>query len=276
MQEAYGERQEKLERAQNLLHCASKVVLEDLDLEISQLKDEKHFTVSIGKMLGGRFDLDLYNTRYTGLISLLQNKFSTLKPLKSLSQKITSGATPLGSKYSEFGIPFLRVQNLNDMGDINFNDCLFVSEEFAKTLKRSMIENNDILLVIVGATIGKTAVVKDVETPLVTNQALARIRIREDVDLLPDFLQAFLSSPAGQIQISALKRPVAQGNLSLTETGQILVPMIPIDQQQEVIKRIHAYRTEAKSLKAEAEAVVAKAKARVERMILGEEVADGE
>ena len=276
MQEAYGKRQEKLERAQNLLHCASKVVLEELDLEISQLKDEKHFTVSIGKMLGGRFDLDLYNTRYTGLISLLQNKFSTLKPLKSLSQKITSGATPLGSKYSEFGIPFLRVQNLNDMGDINFNDCLFVSEEFAKTLKRSMIENNDILLVIVGATIGKTAVVKDVETPLVTNQALARIRIREDVDLLPDFLQAFLSSPAGQIQISALKRPVAQGNLSLTETGQILVPMIPIDQQQEVIKRIHAYRTEAKSLKAEAEAVVAKAKARVERMILGEEVADGE
>jgi hypothetical protein len=118
-------------------------------------------------------------------------------------------------------------------------------------------------------------VLGDIEPPLVTNQALARIRIREAVDSLPDFLQAFLSSPAGQIQIIALKRPVAQGNLSLTETGQILVPMIPLDQQEKVISRMQAYRSEAKRLRNEAEAIVIAAKARVERMILGEEVGDG-
>lgn len=275
MQKAYSDRQKKLEEARNLLSSSSRVVLEELDLEISELKDEKYFTVSISKMTGGRFDLDLYNTRYTGLIALLQKKFDfTLTPLKSISHQITSGATPLGSKYFETGIPFLRVQNLNDAGEINFDDCLFVSEDFAKTLKRATIQNGDILLVIVGATIGKSAVVKDIEPPLVTNQALARIRIRETVDLLPDFLQAFLSSPAGQIQISALKRPVAQGNLSLTETGQVLVPMVPLDQQEKVISRIHAYRSKAKRLRNEAEAVVASAKARVERMILGEETVE--
>lgn len=276
MQEAYRDRQKKLEEAKILLSCSSRVILEKLDLGISELKDEKHFTVSITKMAGGRFDLDLYNTCYTGLIALLQEKFgSNLTPLKSLSQQITSGATPLGSKYFDLGVPFLRVQNLNDTGEINFDDCLFVSEAFAKTLKRAIIQNGDILLVIVGATIGKSAVVKDIEPPLVTNQALARIRILKTVDLLPDFLQVFLSSPVGQIQISALKRPVAQGNLTLTETGQILVPMIPLDQQEKVISRIHAYRSEAKRLQNEAEAVVATAKARVERMILGEEVGDG-
>jgi restriction endonuclease S subunit len=272
MQEAYGDRQKKLEEAKKLLNSSSRVVLEELDLEISELKDEKYFTVSISKMAGGRFDLDLYNTCYTGLIALLKEKFgSNLNPLKSLSQQITSGATPLGSKYFESGVAFLRVQNLNDKGEIDFGDCLFVSEAFAKTLKRATIQNGDILLVIVGATIGKSAVVKDIEPPLVTNQALARIRIRETIDLLPDFLQVFLSSPAGQIQISALKRPVAQGNLSLTETGQILVPMIPLDQQKKVISRVQAYRSEAKQLRSQAEAVVAVAKARVERMILGEE-----
>jgi|GEM_PF-1740870 len=275
MQEAYGDRQKKLEEAKSLLSCSSRVVLEELDLEISELKDEKHFTVSISRMAGGRFDLDLYNTCYTGLIGLLQKKFSSkLTPLKSLSEQITSGATPLGSKYFDTGVPFLRVQNLNDTGEINFDDCLFVSEAFAKTLKRAAIQNGDILLVIVGATIGKSAVVKGIEPPLVTNQALARIRIRETVDLLPDFLQAFLSSPAGQIQISALKRPVAQGNLSLTETGQILVPMIPRDQQEKVISRMQAYRSEAKQLQSEAEAVVSAAKAKVERMILGEEIVE--
>jgi type I restriction enzyme, S subunit len=275
MQEAYGDRQKKLEEAKKLLSSSSRVVLEELDLEISELKDEKYFTVSISKMAGGRFDLDLYNTRYTGLIALLQEKFdSALTPLKAISHQITSGATPLGSKYFESGVAFLRVQNLNDKGEIDFDDCLFVSEEFAKTLKRATIQNGDILLVIVGATIGKSAVVKDLEPPLVTNQALARIRIRETVDLLPEFLQAFLNSPVGQIQISSLKRPVAQGNLSLTETGQILVPMIPLNQQKKVISRVQAYRSEAKRLRTEAEAIVAAAKARVERMILGEDTMD--
>ena len=276
MQEAYGDRQKKLEEAKELLSSSSRVVLEELGLEISELKDKKYFTVSIGKMAGGRFDLDLYNTCYTGLIELLQEKFdANLISLKTISHRITSGATPLGSKYFEVGIPFLRVQNLNDDGEIDFDNCLFVSEDFAKTLKRATIQNGDILLVIVGATIGKSAVVKDIKPPLVINQALARIRIHEAVDLLPDFLQAFLSSPAGQIQISALKRPVAQGNLNLTETGQILVPMIPLDQQEKVISRMQIYRSEAKRLRLEAEAVVTTAKARVERMILGEEVGDG-
>ena len=276
MQVAYSDRQKKLKQAKNLLNSSSRVVLEELDLEISELKDQKHFTVSISKIAGGRFDLDLYNTCYTGLIALLREKFgSNLSSLKSLSQPITSGATPLGSKYFETGVPFLRVQNLNGAGEINLDNCLFISEDFAKTLKRAVIQNDDILLVIVGATIGKSAVVKDIKPPSVTNQALARIRIRETVDLLPEFLQAFLSSPAGQIQISALKRPVAQGNLSLTETGQILVPIVSLDQQKKVISRIQDYRSEAKRLRSQAEAVVAAAKARVERMILGEEVGDG-
>ncbi len=275
MQEAYGDRQKKLEVAEKLLSSSSRVVLEELDLEISELKDEKYFTVGISKIAGGRFDLDLYNTCYVGLVSILQKRFnSNLTPLKSISHQITSGSTPLGSKYVDEGVPFLRVQNLNDEGEISFDDCLFVSQDFAKTLKRAMIQNGDILLVIVGATIGKSAVVKNIEPPLVTNQALARIRIRENVDLLPDFLQAFLSSPAGQIQISALKRPVAQGNLNLTETGQILVPIVPLDQQKKVINRIQSYRTEAKRLRSQAEAVIAAAKARVERMILGEETVE--
>jgi type I restriction enzyme S subunit len=113
--------------------------------------------------------------------------------------------------------------------------------------------------------------VRDVKPFTVLNQALARIRIREDVKLLPDFLQAILSSPIGQIQITAIKRPVAQGNLSLSEAGQIFIPVISVETQERIVDEIARRRAEARRLRTEAEAIVTKAKARVERMILGEE-----
>jgi restriction endonuclease S subunit len=227
--------------------------------------------ISSKQVIGNRFDLDLYNNRYTGLISLLKQKFPRISSLKAISYPITSGATPLGSTYTDKGIPFLRVQNIKDDGSVDLTDILFVSEQFAKTISRGAVENGDILLVIVGATIGKSAVAQNIESRTVTNQAIARIRLRNDAEIFPHFLQIFLNSQAGQIQINALKRPVAQGNLSLTEAGQILVPLIDFEKQELIIAEVIHRRSQAAQLRREAETVVAAAKARVERMILGEE-----
>ena len=272
MQEAYAAQRAKLAGAEKLLNTANEFVLKELDISTANLKDEKRFLVNASRIAGQRFDISTYNTKYAGLILELQNKFGpNLVSLRSISYPITSGATPLGSNYTDEGIVFLRVQNISNDGSIDFNNTLFVSPKFAKTIERSAIQNDDLLLVIVGATIGKCAVAKNISFPVVPNQAIARIRVREDVAIDPDFLQAFLRSQAGQIQIDTLKRPVAQGNLNLTEAGQILVPHVPPETQKAIVEAITHRRAEAKRLRAEAEQVVTNAKAQVERMILGEE-----
>lgn len=236
------------------------------------LPDAQQFTVNIQKIIGGRFDLSLYSVKYTNLIVTLRRKFGeNLRTLESISEPITSGATPLGSAYTEEGIPFLRVQNIDDDGSVDFSNCLFVTDKFADSIKRCAIEESDVLLVIVGATIGKSAIVKNPPPLVVTNQAIARIRVRKDASLYPEYVQAFLSSQAGQIQINALKRPVAQGNLSLTETGQILIPIIPFDTQQVIVEQIRHSRDEADRLRAEAKNLLFIARAGVDRMILAEE-----
>jgi restriction endonuclease S subunit len=272
MQAAYAARRHKLAEAGALHGDIDGIVLRELGISIGYLKDEKHFLVNVSRLTGGRFDPDLHNTKYTGLISQLQERFrSKLTTLKSLCLPITSGATPLGSKYVDVGVPFLRVQNIEDDGSVNLGQLLHVTNDFAKTIERASVQDGDLLLVIVGATIGKSAVVSGITSFTVPNQAIARIRLREGAGLSTHFLQAFLHSPVGQIQISALKRPVAQGNLNLTETGQILVPIAEIETQDRVVTEITRRRAEAKRLRAEAEQAVAEAKARVERMLLGEE-----
>jgi type I restriction enzyme M protein len=236
--------------------------------------DDNRFWVGSNNIAGSRFDWKFYNREYARLMEFLHRRYGAkLVTLKSVSYPITSGATPRGSTYVDTGVPFLRVQNILEDGSVDLENCLFVTPQFAKTIERAAIRDNDILLVIVGATIGKCGIVRDAKGLVVTNQAIAGIRLLEDSKLEPDYVQAFLASKTGQIQIETLKRPVAQGNLNLTETGHILIPILDGKIQGEVVAEITRRRAEAKRLRAEAERVVTEAKARVEQMILGEEMA---
>ena len=56
-----------------------------------------------------------------------------------------------------------------------------------------------------------------------------------------------------------------------TVFGLLKIPKVPLDKQEVIAEEANCRRDEAKQLCAEAEAIVTEAKARVERMILGEE-----
>ena len=63
------------------------------------------------------------------------------------------------------------------------NLCSLLPEVHAKELKRSILEENDILFAIAGATIGKCAIVEKSVLPANTNQALAIVRLNEEVNV---------------------------------------------------------------------------------------------
>lgn len=271
MQEAFDLQRVNYEYAKKILADSSQIVVRELDLNLDDFKDEKHFKVSIEKLRGGRFDLDLHNTKYTRLIEHLNQKYKgNLESLRSICEPITSGATPLGSNYVDEGIPFIRVQNVEEDGTLNLNDLLFVTPGFAKSIERAALQNGDLLLVIVGATIGKCAVVRGLSSFTVPNQAIARIRLKENIRFDIDFIQAFLNSAAGLIQINALKRPVAQGNLNLSEAGKIQIPVVSIEIQHSIVAKIKEARVAARKVKMEADNIVEQAKSRSEKLILGE------
>jgi len=56
----------------------------------------------------------------------------------------------------------------------------YIDDETNEILKRSQLKENDILFVIAGATIGKTAILQREFTPANTNQAISFIRLKEN------------------------------------------------------------------------------------------------
>jgi len=96
-----------------------------------------------------------------------------------------------------------------------------------------------VLFSIAGA-LGRTAIVTDDILPANTNQALAIIRIRDDVDVDKRYLLNALNSNDVKQQSESFKGGVAQQNLSLSQLKSYLIPLPPLAEQQRIVAKLDA------------------------------------
>ncbi|MDP2219703.1 MAG: restriction endonuclease subunit S, partial [Hydrogenophaga sp.] len=136
---------------------------------------------------------------------------------EQLCEFITKGTTPPKDLNSggQKSIPFLRVTNLTDLGELDLADEVFVSVETHQGfLARSAVYPNDVLMNIVGPPLGQVAVVPTTFPEWNINQAIAIFRAVEGV--LPWFICRYLLSPVAQRWLKARSKTTAgQTNLTL-------------------------------------------------------------
>lgn len=135
-------------------------------------------------------------------------------------------------------------------------------------MKSSQLERNDLLIAIVGATIGAAGVFTHNE-PANINQAIAAVRLDSSI-ISPEFACLYLRSGLGQALLDYFKRPVARANINLEEVGEIPLVIPPIAVQNTIAAEARRRRDEARKLRAEAEQGWREAKAQFEVALLGE------
>jgi type I restriction enzyme S subunit len=116
--------------------------------------------------------------------------------LGELTSKIGSGATPLGGEaaYQAEGVSLIRSLNVHD-GEFRRKDLAFLSQQQADGLANVVVQSNDVLLNITGASVARCCTAPDNVLPARVNQHVAIIRPLPD-RLSPRFLQYLLVSPA--------------------------------------------------------------------------------
>ncbi|MDY2630651.1 MAG: restriction endonuclease subunit S [Clostridium sp.] len=116
------------------------------------------------------------------------------KICKNISSKIGSGATPKGgnSSYKNEGISLIRSMNVHNNKFVD-KDLAFIDDEQAEKLRNVMIEHNDVLLNITGASVARCCIVPNEFIPARVNQHVAIIRCKED-EILPIFLEYQLTN----------------------------------------------------------------------------------
>ncbi len=161
---------------------------------------------------------------------------------EQLCEFITKGTTPPKdlNAVNDKSIPFLRVTNLTDNGELDLADKVFVSDETHRGfLARSAVYPNDVLMNIVGPPLGQVAVVPGSFKEWNINQAIAIFRAVDGVS--PGYVCRYLLSPIAQQWLKARSKTTAgQTNLTLEVCRSLPFPLPPQDEQQALLLNLEA------------------------------------
>ena len=155
---------------------------------------------------------------------------------EQLCDFITKGTTP--PKELDSGgdktVPFLRVTNLTDRGELDLTDKVFVSKATHEGfLARSIVYPDDVLMNIVGPPLGQVSVVPNTFAEWNINQAIAIFRAVNGV--LPGFVACYLLSPIAQQWLKARSKTTAgQTNLTLEVCRGLPFPL-PSENEQKAL-----------------------------------------
>ena len=161
--------------------------------------------------------------------------------ISNVSKVISKGTTPSGGRtaYVGKGIAFLRVENLNDDGTISHNDIVYIDNKIhCEQLKRSILMQDDVLVSIAG-TLGKTGIVREIDLPMNTNQAIAFIRLHNSV-VLSKYIKYLLDSPVFKNLLVSKTKVTSIPNLTLEIIGDCVLPLPPFGEQQHIVERIES------------------------------------
>ena len=166
-------------------------------------------------------------------------KTRTLTSLKHLTSKIGSGKTPLGGSevYCDIGTKIVRSQNVHS-GRVNLQEARCIPDEIAREMDWCSLKNEDVLINITGASIGRAGVVCANQPNAVVNQHVCILRLK-DKKTSPQFLSFYLNSKVGQEQISYVQNGASRESLTFEQLGNFKIPCPSIEEQKAIAKYLN-------------------------------------
>lgn len=195
----------------------------------------------------GRYDAEFYIPSVLKQIERLKNMEH--QKLLFISQKFANGSTPSEGKFEPSGVLYYRSQDI-DLMEMKKNQ--YISEEFDKKISRSRCKKGDVLVAVVGATLGKVGFIEKDEQQGNINQNITKITVT-DSRFLPKYIAVFLDSKLGQQQLYRLSTQTAQSYLNNNQLGKVIIPVVDKSVQKEIISTIEESHKKAEKKKNEAD-----------------------
>lgn len=152
------------------------------------------------------------------------------------------------------GIPYVRVADFpNDR--LSLNGMRRTTPEIDKAYSRARLRQGDILLSIRG-TVGRVCVVPPELTNANITQDTARLSIQPSLNTC--FIMWFLRAAPTQKRMQKAIKGVAVRGINIGDVRALQVPVPPLAEQQEIVRRVEALFALADKIEARVEAATAR------------------
>ncbi len=204
-------------------------------------------------------DYNLSGERYKN-IELINSDFEFVKLSEICDVRDGTHDSP---KYIENGYPLITSRNIK-AGYIDFTNVNYISrEDFDKINKRSIVDDGDIIMPMIG-TIGNPIVVKKEKEFAIKNVALIKFNKLSKVN--NHYLKAVLGSDYFSENYKNFSSGSTQKFISLTFIRNLLIPLPPLSIQEEIVAEIDGYQKEIEVLKRKIEDREQKIKDRIDKV----------
>jgi type I restriction enzyme S subunit len=161
--------------------------------------------------------------------------------LSELCEVITKGSSPKwqGIEYSDHqnGILFITSENVGNF-TLRLENKKYVDRRFNEIEPRSILAKNDILLNLVGASIGRSAIF-DLDEVANINQAVCIVRtISRGQYLCLPYLLMLLNSNYGVSFMLDKQVDMARANLSMGNVARLPIPLPPLAEQHRIVAKV--------------------------------------
>ena len=260
------EKQAKEQEANALFAGIDDYLLSELGIELPKdAKNERFFEVNIEDVIGKRLD-PFYNQKYfENILSAINKSKYETQLLSKIILSYKKGIEVGSNEYIMEGIPFVRVADINDFLVNTENADKKISRQKFDALKQDYQPKVGEILYSKDGTIGLSVVVEQ-ESNYIISGGIMRIICNSSVNNY--FLKHTLSTKlykelANRVSIGAVIK-----HLNINKWLKILIPLPPIEKQNEIAEHIQSIRAKAKQLQEEAREILAKTKIEIEKMII--------
>jgi len=174
-----------------------------------------------------RLDAEYY------VCNILNNK-NIYKNLGDLAQIKGGKRLPLDENFSENGVPYIRAEDINNF--VDYSKSPKISIELHNKLKNYQTNFNDVLLTIVGNSIGDVGIIKFNLDKCNLTENSAKVNHCKEIN--PDYLFTFLKCKFGQMQITREVVGTAQPKLALCRIAKLQIPILSTKFQNQIASRV--------------------------------------
>ncbi|EAK4449576.1 restriction endonuclease subunit S [Campylobacter upsaliensis] len=268
MDKAYKAKQEKENKAKELLDSIDSYLLEELGiilpLRANNTLDSRIYTQKISALSGSRFDANYHQPYYKKFEQALESgKYKTLRLVDICQFRRGSFPQPYGNQEWYGGanaMPFVQVADIDDNFELKEKTNQQISQ--LAQPKSVFVSQNTIILSIQG-TIGRVAIT---QYDCYVDRTIAIFT--ELSNLLNQHFLAYMLSILFKNKADTA-RGITLKTITKEEFRNFKIPLPPLTEQERIAKEIAQRKATAKALKQEAKELLESAKKEVEHIILG-------